>query len=231
MNFLGCDVSPNHAGFVSLNESGEVNGIRFLTEIKATAERGKDVSAHFGKIQPKHIPDSHAREMLRLANSFQVLRRFIRELDPSFAYLEGYAYGAHGGELIGEIAAGVKLTFWQRRTPFRIMDVISVKLFAAHNGNAEKSEVVEAVRRRWGVDFSMYEGESEKRTTEEDLSDAYTLARMCLTEWRLRSGLISLPDLEHDKERQVYLRTTKVQTVNILGSEWTCLDAIPEKWR
>ena len=232
--FLGCDVALNHSGFLALDEDGKVVGLRYLTDQKSSADRSRRESVHFAAPNPKQVPDSRAREMLRLANAFTVYRRFIAELAPSFAYVEGYAYGTPKGELTGEVAGAVKLTLWGRGVPFRLMGPESVKMFAAWKGDAEKAEVIQAVRARWSQDFTAYRKQGDAADagqTEEDLADAYVLARMCWTEWRLRSGRTTPQDLEHDQERRVYLRATKVQPVNILGSEWTALAAVPEKFR
>jgi hypothetical protein len=85
---------------------------------------------------------------------------------------------------------------------------------------------------RWGIDFSTFNQPKSKptkkrpdpkqnRTTSEDLADAYSAAKLIWTEYQLRNGLIDLKDL-HEKEIQVFNRTTKSYPVNILGREWIC---------
>lgn len=240
MRFVGADIALNHSALVALDENGERVGFRFYTNQKEVVDRGGPVAVHFKIPTPKQVQDSHAREMLRASFAFATLRRFLDELGPaSFAYVENYAYGTPKGELTGEIAGPFKLTLWSRGIPFRLMGPESLKMFAAWNGAADKSEVVEAVRRRWGQDFSAYRkpptktgtASKDAAQTEEDLADAYTLARLAWVEWRLRSGRMTPQDLEHDQERRVFLRTTKVQPVNILGSDWTALEYVPEKFR
>lgn len=226
MRFTGCDIAPNHSAFVSVDEGGELTDFRFFTQKKDIAEAGGDRAVRSTTWTKKQVPDPAARRMLRLAEDFGLFRRFLRELAPSFAYIEDYAMGAHGGEAIAEVGGLARLSLWAAGVPFRIMDVHSLKMFATFNGNAEKIDVVNAVRSRWGQDFSAFAGD-----TEEDLSDAFTLARMAWTEWKIRQGKMLLADLEHEKERQVFLRTSKNQPTNILGVEWTSIEAVPEKFR
>ena len=121
------------------------------------------------------------------------------------------------------------------------MDIGSIKMFGAGSGNASKEAMMAAVAGRWGQDFArlnkpfvsklkkdrktgemgMSTPPKDLRQTEEDLCDAYTMARMCWTEWRIRSGLILPSALETDAERRVYLRTTKAHPVNVLARPWT----------
>jgi hypothetical protein len=248
MQFGGLDIAINHSAIVVLDERGELVDLRYLTAQRTSHERDPARSAYYEPPGTKLVPDPHANDMDRLANAWRVYRRFLDAVAIDFAYIEGYAYGTRKGELTGEIAGIVKLNLWGRGVPFRIMDVSSVKMFAAHNGAADKPEIMAAVQARWGQDFSRYnrtwkpgkrkakEGEPEPpppappkdlTQTQEDLSDAYVLARMCWVEWMIRAGRMQLSDLEHEKERQVYLRTTKAQPVNILAAEWTSLAAIP----
>ena len=226
MKFAGLDVSLNHGAVVVLDESGSLVSYRYLTETKKTA--AADPKGTCIKLPPtKEFSTPSHRDMFRLSAGFRLYRRWFSELAMDYAYAEDYAYGKHGGEMIGELAGMVKLSLWGRGVPFRLMGPGSVKMFAAHNGAAEKDEVIHAVRVRWGSSWDHI----EDMTTVEDLADAFTLARMCWTEWAIRGGRLALADLEHEKERQVFLRTTKAQPVNVLGSEWVEPAALPAKVR
>jgi hypothetical protein len=98
-------------------------------------------------------------------------------------------------------------------------------MFAAHNGAADKNQMREAVRDRWGQDFTCYDPPPNKKTgkqdhqTSEDLSDALAVAQLVWTEYQLRHGLIALSDL-HEQEIRVFNRITKGQPVALLNREW-----------
>jgi hypothetical protein len=247
LTFGGWDLALNHSAAVLLDEGGDLVDFRYLTNLKGSADRDKARSTYF----KSKAEDSDTRNMERLAANALWQRSVLRAWEPSFSYVEGYAFGTPKGEMTGEIAGAWKLQFWTARCPFRILDVASVKMFAAHNGNAGKDAMCQAVLERWGEDFGglnkpwngarqrkdkagnllwldeeetephMTDPPKDLRQTEEDLCDAFSLARVCWTEWRIRSGLILPSDLEDDVERRVFLRTTKVHPVNILARPWT----------
>ena len=89
-----------------------------------------------------------------------------------------------------------------------------------NNGNADKEDMAQAVWDRWEFSFDHLNG-GTKAKVDEDMVDAYALARMAIVEYQLRAGELLLSDLEHDKERQVFTRTTKVMPTSWLGREYT----------
>lgn len=246
LTFGGWDLAMNHCGAVVLDQDGDLVDFRYLTKQKASADKAPERGAYY---LPKGATDD--RNMTRLVHHAMWSRRCLRELRPSFSYVEGYAFGTPKGELTGECAGAWKLNAYAMGLPFRIIDIASIKMFAAHTGNASKEAVMRAVAIRWGMDFArlnkawaprqrkergtkalLWEDEEETvplmsdppkdlRQTEEDLCDAYVMARMCWIEWQIRSGLILPSELEDDAERRVYLRTTKAHPENVLARPWT----------
>lgn len=239
LRFTGLDLSPNHLGMISLNIRGEVTAISYVTDTlkgaklancddRATALRYKHPSK-------KENGDTNAKEINRL----KVIRDFVADEvhghhATSYLAIEGYAWGANGREYqIGEVGGAVKLDLYEAGIPYRIHDPIAVKMFVAHKGNADKDAVMEKVPERWGFEAYLFDtaGAARKtkgRDTEGDLCDAYSLARMCMVEYKLRKGLLNLNDLAHDKERQVFLRTTKNNPINLLGRSWVLQAGLEE---
>jgi len=235
LTFGGFDLALNHSGAILLDEGGDLLDYRYLTNQKSSADKAKKRSTYH---KPEGSTDE--RNMNRLAHHALWSRGLLRAWAPSYSYLEGYAFGTPKGELTGEMAGAWKLQWWSACLPFRIMDVSSIKMFAAHSGKASKEAVCRAVAERWGIDFGrlnkkwkstqrtdkktggLYWTEPPKdlRQTEEDLCDAYVMAKMCWTEWRIRAGLILPSQLEHDAERRVYIRTTKAYPENVLARPW-----------
>ena len=226
MQFQGTDLALNHTGLCLLDVHGELQNFRYLTDQKASAIRSKEHGRYFKLPSRKKEPDNDVRNMMRLAFVSLECHRALKEWNPTVVGIEGYAFGTPKGEMTGEIQGPLKVRLWTSRTPFRIFDVNSVKMFATYRGDAKKPAIIKAVRERWGVDFSRFNkpGDAKDvRQTEEDLCDAYVVARMCWTEWMLRAGQLDLASL-HLKERQVFLRCTKAQPVNILGRSFTTRD-------
>lgn len=228
MRVQGWDISINHGAIVEL-EDGVLSWIFFWTDRAASASKLKhSVRLDLQKLKKKH-GDKHSFEHARLS----IVRRCMFKVvtgrpPPDFVAIEDYAMArAQGAHQIGEIGGAARAILWTHGIRYRTIDPYSVKMFAAHDGGADKLLVEEAVSSRWGLDFSKYNPPPPKnpkkkqdRQTSEDLCDATTLAKIVEAEALLRSGEISLKDLEHDKERQVFNRTTKSFPVNILGREW-----------
>jgi Holliday junction resolvasome RuvABC endonuclease subunit len=146
---------------------------------------------------------------------------------PDYAGVEDYAIRVEqGAHYMGEVGGIIRILLWFRGIPFRLSDPISVKMFATHDGTAQKDLVEECVKERWGVDFSEFNPPAHKktgkvnRTTSEDLCDAYSVAMLTWTEYRLRTGQITTADLGHEKEIRVFNRVTKTYPTSLLGREW-----------
>jgi len=225
---IGFDVSLNHGAAVELT-NGKPTWYSYFTVAAGVAKRSE-----FGHRLP--APPSKAKgvdvdlqpyQMQRLAwierwidKTVLVARR------PDFVGIEDYALRAEqGAHQLGEVGGIARILFWFRGVPFRKHDPVSTKMFVTHDGTAQKDLIEQCVRERWGVDYSHVNadpppGKKQNRTSSEDLADAFGIAKLVDAERRIRSGKLRLEDLEHDKERQVFNRTTKTYPVSLIGREW-----------
>lgn len=220
---VGWDQSLNHGGVVGLDQDGAVAWVSYC------AERRTDVRDEGGDALPVALSsrnkglDPDRRSMGRLlwvaAWLSRTLARILKGIAPEaelgFA-VEDYAMAAgYRAHQIGEVGGCLRMLVCRAEVPFRLHDPGSVKLFATGRGDADKEDVGRAVVDRWGVDFRPY---GEK--VGEDLFDAYVLARMLLTEVRVRAGTLFLRDLT-DAERRVFLRVTRARPVNLADRSWS----------
>lgn len=234
MKCQGWDVSLSHGAIVQLVD-GELDWFFYWTDKAGSAKRLKHALRLDINKMKREAGDKHSFEHARLAVARDAMLRVVAKMRPDFVAVEDYALArAQGAHQIGEVGGAARLILWDHGIRYRTHDPKSVKMFAAHDGSADKLLVEESVRDRWGTDFSKYNPpppknprQKQSRQTSEDLCDAYALARMVYAEALLRAGELSLSDLEHDKERQVFLRTTKAFPVNVLGREWI----FNEEWK
>jgi len=224
---IGGDLSLNHGAVVELT-AGELTGFWYYTTLAAAAKRSQ-----YGTrlVLPKRL-DKQAVALVRLDVVSEWLASLLDARKPEFAGFEDYAYHvAYGSHQLGELGGPNKLAVWRRGIKLRLHDPTSVKMFATDNGNADKPEVEAGVLRKWGQDFGEYNqplakptekrpDPKQNRVVSEDLADAYTIARLVWVEARIRAGKLGLDELASDKERQVFLRTTKAFPINVLGREW-----------
>ncbi len=221
MKVWGCDLSLGHGAIVQL-VNGKLDNFWYWTEKVGVAKLGKEHGTRF--VFPKGL-DGSTFEVMRLASIHDFIARLIKKEKPDFAALEAYALGkAYRAHQIGEVGGMARLLFWQRDVKFRLYDPSSVKMYATHDGTADKTNMRWTVQRRWKVDFDRFipptTGKNQDTVTAEDLCDATAIAHLVRLEARLRAGKLQLSDLKHDKERRVFMRTTKAEPVNILGRDW-----------
>lgn len=225
----GWDVSLNHSAAVLLGPSGELVDFSFIAQKVGDAKKGRQGTAVPAFI--RNEKDRQQREAFRL----RFVSRWVDQVRRSFEFhnadtvhgVEDYAFSAVGRSYqIGEVGGLVRLGVLSPRPNgksggrLRLHDPLAVKLFATGSAKASKDEMVEAVR-NLGQDFSKYGG------AEEDLSDAFVIARMVWTESELRAGRISLEHLD-EGPRRVFLRATKKTPVNLLGRDWIAVSAADE---
>lgn len=215
---IGLDISLGHGAVVCL-VNGELDRFWYYTEQAGRAKaskRGSRLPHSKGKGADRETVD-----IARLSWISRWLVKVIGKAAPSCAAIEAYALAAsRGAHQVGEAGGAAKLALWNAGVPFRTHDPSTVKMFSVHDGSADKRLVEDAVRDRWGEDYSECNGKVKGRTTSEDLCDARVLAAMAWIEYQLRAGMLTLGRLEHDKERRVFLKTTKASPVNVLGREW-----------
>lgn len=218
----GWDISLNHGAVVQLKD-GELDNWWYYTDQAGSAARSTE---HGARVPINSKADRHTMAMERLAWIERWLDKTILvPTQPQFVGVEDYALRAEqGAHQMGEVGGIARILLWFRGVHFRLHDPISVKMFATHDGTAQKDGVEQAVAERWGWQFDAYnqpppaKGKPNRRTSE-DLADAFAIAMLVWIEWQLRNGLTMLSDLA-TKEIQVFNRTTKTYPTSLLGREW-----------
>jgi Holliday junction resolvasome RuvABC endonuclease subunit len=221
MKIWGMDLSLNHGAIVQL-ENGKLDNFWFWTTRADVTKLGAE---HAMRMKTTKGLQGSTADVERLSWIQTFLSGMIRCERPKYAALEDYAYGmSNGAHQIGEVGGMARLLMWDAGVKFRLHDPGTVKMYAAHDGAADKTNVRWNVQRRWKVDFDRFipekKGKTSHTVTAEDLCDAMALAQLCRLEVQLRAGKRTLQDLKHDHERRVFNRVTKAYPVNILGRDW-----------
>lgn len=226
---LGIDLSLNHAGLTLLDERGRVTWHTVVTDSKGVAARAPVQLFWPGSLSS----DPEQADLDRLLWWERTLRVVIESLRPTHVGLEGYAFLAKGNShyQIGELGGVARLAALRSGACLRLHDPMSVKLFGAGSGSATGADVADAVAREVGPIFAACNppakaGKKLNRLAEEDLAAAYVVARMVWTEIEVRAGRLPLEALA-DKQRQVFLRVTKSQPINVLAREWLVGPPVP----
>lgn len=211
MTVVGIDQSATGTAAVALDDRGRLIDQVFYADTKTQAARHRSA----GAVEPVKVraADEIGRTA-RLEHIRATLARFVAQFQNPTAALEGYAFARQAFvHSLGEVGAVVRLVLWDASIPFRVYDPQAVKIFATNRGNADKEQMIEAVQRKWGLDYMEF-GQKPSGAAG-NLADAFTIARMVYTELRVRSGEVELKALP-EEERRVFLRTTKQQATNVL---------------
>lgn len=232
----GYDLSTNHAAIVQLDDGVRTN-FWYITDLMGSAARSK---AHGTRLKLSKSNDKHQLGVERLVSLGQYIDKTLR-FRPDYVGIEGYAYGAKGHEYqLGEVGGLARLMCYLHGTKLRIHDPTAPKMFVAHDGICDKEVMHEAARQRWDLDFTEYDqplAKPNKRVpnpkqniqTSGDLIDAYAMAWLIWIEVLLRAGKMHLDALSDEKERRVFLRTTKTFPVNALARPWICRETTNDK--
>ena len=226
---LGADLSLNHGAIVELTD-GVLTNFLYYTELAGSAAKSKKR----GHRMPNQsaTKDRQVRQMVRLAwlENFLDKSVFV-PLAPDYVGIEDYALDSdRGGHHMGELGGTARLLCWFRGIKMRLHDPLSVKMFGAHRGNADKDQMEAAVKERWGVDFvplnqppavptKKNAAPKENRQTSQDLADAFVIAQLVWVEVQLRRGSLLLADL-HEQEVRVFNRVTKSYPISLLDRDW-----------
>jgi len=222
---VGWDQSTNHGGIVVLDNLGDLVDFFFLADRAMDAKKRKGAARIPNRI--KAYKEKGVRDCRRLVWVGRWLAALVNHLHriadgrPVYMAIEDYAYGASGqvyqiAEVVGSLK-GTALTHPGGKFRLRLYDPMSVKLFAANHGHADKEDMRLAAMKNWGADFDQY-----GPGPEEDLCDALALAVMAWTEAHVRAGRLNLSDLP-EGQRRIFLRTTKTYPVNVLDRDWVTL--------
>lgn len=220
---MGADLSLNHGAVVELTD-GTMTGCWYYTDIAGAVDRAPDISTRW---KPPNTKDRHIIQMERLV-FFETWfdKSVLMPNMPEYLGIEDYALDAgHNAQHTGEIGGTARILAWFRGIRLRLHDPLSVKMYTAHHGHADKLMMEKAVAERWGESFGKYNGKPSKkggkvnRQTSEDLCDAYAIAQMVWAEVQLRRGDVLLSDF-HEQEIRVFNRLTKFMPVNLLDRGW-----------
>lgn len=111
-----------------------------------------------GKIQAYALGKKELKGMERIAFLRDSVHTYLVRNNPSLVVFEGYALGFRGKTNtifdIGELGGVLKLLILERGIDILLTPPTSLKLFATGKGNADKNEVMLALREKLGVQFS-----------------------------------------------------------------------------
>jgi len=224
---IGADLSLNHGALVELVD-GNISDFWYYTDYAGSAGRSK---RGFRMPSWAKKKDRQIKQMYRIAWIVDFLEKVFRQSQAEYIGIEDYALDVgHGAHYQGEVGGVARLSCWNRGLKMRLHDPVTVKMFAAHKGNADKFEMEAAVVERWGIDFDFcnqpkaqpskrVSDPKQNRQTSQDLCDAYALAQIVWTEVQLRKGTLTLAEL-HEKEVRVFNRVTRSYPIGLLDREW-----------
>lgn len=212
--YLGIDCSLNHAAFVSIRERGPLK-IDYFTTTRKTAVAYKG-GLLLDESKYKKF-DKDKKSVARLAAIRVLVDTILQEYEECYASVEGYAHAARfQAHPLGEVGGLVRLAYWDHNIPFRVHDPITLKVFATGDPKAEKEDMI--------AKFALERPEDYETVsflpleTRGDIADAFWLAKMTETEYKLRDGTLLMSDLPSTRIR-AFNRVTR-DTENILAKEW-----------
>jgi crossover junction endodeoxyribonuclease RuvC len=108
------------------------------------------------------------QRLLKILEAVRFIPNIIRL---KTVYIEGPSYGSKGNRALqlGALHFLIRIFLYEKNVNFSIIAPKTLKLFHAHDANANKSKVIEMVEELFGEKFK-----------DHNLADAYGLARMAL---------------------------------------------------
>lgn len=242
--YWGFDLGLNHGAAARLRRDGTVAWFGYATDRKKNKEglalhrpdgfigldsdnkcifRGQSIYLPVTKLHKDTREDPLSRPAVKLGWWTDIFQRWLAShwTPIDMVGIEDYAYGAAsnvGSFAIAEITGYLKALCWNRSIRMRLHDPKTVKMFAALDGRADADEVAEAAE-AWFPDLKGVPRTGFRDSPWHDVGCAAWVARMVWIEERIRDGKLDLASL-HAKQRQAFLRTTKVRPTNVLGCEW-----------
>jgi len=154
MLYCGLDLSFDGTGLIILNESAE--------------------------IIEKQLIKSKTGDEIEFRILF-ILNEIIRSIDNVLKnndnllsiYIEGPSYQSKGQSILemGALNYYIRIYFYQNKMNYKVIPPGSLKKFVTGKGNAKKNLMLLKVFKKWGVEFD-----------DDNLADAYSLARLALEE-------------------------------------------------
>lgn len=117
---------------------------------------------------PKRTPE---QRMIQILDELYPIKPNKTKL----VYLEGLSYGSQGKSVsqLGAVHYLTRIFLYKKNINYKIISPSELKKFVTGKGNAQKDLMLLNVYKKWGVEF-----------TDNNLADAYSLARMALEEYR-----------------------------------------------
>lgn len=171
-NICGIDPSLSSTGIVVLDSVGK---LLYETSLKTKKLRGME--------RLKYIKDN--------------LMKVIKDFNISEVCIESYAYGVMQSRSkfnLGELGGVIRLALYEADVEFIDIAPPTLKKYVTGFGNADKVMMVEAVSKRWNLDFGK----------ESDKADAYGLAKIGVEVFLEDKDLKKIIK-QMQKEKTVYL--------------------------
>lgn len=211
---LGIDLSLNHAAFVLL-EDGELCKYIVVTDNPSIFKT--DPTCIYMMDAPGDDPTT--KQLNRLCFWGKWITRFVMDLEPDYIAIEDYAFAkGFGAHQLGEVGGILRLSLWFLYLPWRKYTPNQIKLYATGKGKATKHQMIKAVKDKWGVSFKHHTTAKSNAGAEEDLCDAYSIAKLLWDEAQVKNGM-NVTELHPDAKR-VLTMPSKKSGLNLLDSKW-----------
>jgi len=166
MYIIGIDASLSNTGIIVLDEN---DNIREQVTIKTVKS------------------DEDAKRLCDFYFEFHdfVFRYFIDNGMVLYA-IEDYSYMVKNSKSLislGEQGGLIRLILYMSGYKVRKYSPSALKKFITGKGNANKDLILKEVYKKYGVDFD-----------DHNLADAYVIAKLRLTEWKIEQGIKSIKD-------------------------------------
>ena len=221
MLICGLDISKTHYALVIKETESNITDYTICTTTKTIVKHAEkeNIICHYlvpWQTFKKEIESQEAYNVYLCDSIYKFLFKDILSMPGEKGYIaiEGYAVHALGQLLqIAEISGVAKTLFYCADWKLRILDPLSVKLWATNRGNAEKWEVrKEAQLEGLKIPLNIWNTEMSY-----DISDAYFLMRMLETELKIRNNPLEMNKL-NEQQKKVFNRVTKANPTNILAT-------------
>jgi len=213
LNIAGIDPSINSTGVYKLvlnSDTLEVIGKSYLAFTTVKKRESQNI------IHYKH--DYFFNYIDKNVFMYEKIMKFLNNTE--YVYIEDYAYNATGQVFhIGEFVGGLKLQLFFEGIKIGVIEPTVVKKFATGIGNSDKISMCDEYDKNRTDDKTDFSFLPQYKGPKEDLVDAYYIAKFLQLELKVRRGLVDLKDLE-EKDRNIFLRVTKSNPVNILARDW-----------
>ncbi len=172
MKVQGWDLALNHSAFVEYDQKTAKFDHFFITDKRRLVT---DKGVLWDR---KQYPDDKYR-LYRLQFLAQNIMLHVETTKPSMVYIENYAMGKkHNAYHIGELGGIARSCLMERDIPYRLISPLTLKMWATGSRRAEKSDMIRAFHKEYGIDFLPMDQGLKTSDLAGDLADAGHLAMM-----------------------------------------------------